>query len=454
MDLAGKRVLVVGAGVSGQAVCEFLQAKQARVTLTDSRTREQIGQAADLLVRMGIHLVLGDYPPVSQETFDLLVVSPGVPLTVPPVAQAAVSGVPLLGELELACHFARAPIVAITGTNGKTTTTSLTGQMFRDAGYKTLVAGNIGLPLVSEIENYTAGDRVVAEVSSFQLETTRHFSPRVAVILNITPDHLDRHGSMEEYIRAKAQIFAHQKPTDWCVLNYDDPVTRELARDCPSQVIFFSRRHILEKGSFIQNGKIVIVDEAGLREITGVASLRIPGSHNLENAIAAAAAGHAMGLAPGDIARTLESFSGVAHRLEYVATLNGVDYINDSKGTNPDAAIKALEAYDVPIVLIAGGKNKGVSFTEFAEKIKEKVRVLITVGIHGYQIEEAAREQGFTNIFLARDYPHAVQLAYEHAHPGEVVLLSPACTSWDMFKNFEERGELFKKLVLELKDDA
>lgn len=454
MDLAGKRVLVVGAGVSGQAVCEFLQAKQARVTLTDSRTREQIGQAADLLVRMGIHLVLGDYPPVSQETFDLLVVSPGVPLTVPPVAQAAVSGVPLLGELELACHFARAPIVAITGTNGKTTTTSLTGQMFRDAGYKTLVAGNIGLPLVSEIENYTAGDRVVAEVSSFQLETTRHFSPRVAVILNITPDHLDRHGSMEEYIRAKAQIFARQKPTDWCVLNYDDPVTRELARDCPSQVIFFSRRHILEKGSFIQNGKIVIVDEAGLREITGVASLRIPGSHNLENAMAAAAAGHAMGLAPGDIARTLESFSGVAHRLEYVATLNGVDYINDSKGTNPDAAIKALEAYDVPIVLIAGGKNKGVSFTEFAEKIKEKVRVLITVGIHGYQIEEAAREQGFTNIFLARDYPHAVQLAYEHAHPGEVVLLSPACTSWDMFKNFEERGELFKKLVLELKDDA
>jgi len=454
VDLAGKRVLVVGAGVSGQAVCEFLQAKQARVTLTDARTREQMGQVADQLSRRGINLILGAYPTVSQESYDLLVVSPGVPLTVAPVAQAAASGVPVLGELELAYHFARAPIVAITGTNGKTTTTSLIGQMFREAGYKTLVAGNIGLPLVSEIENYTADDIVVAEVSSFQLETTRHFSPKVAVILNITPDHLDRHGSMEEYIRAKAQIFARQKPTDWVVLNYDDPNTRELAGDCPSRVIFFSRRHILERGSFVQDGKIMVADQSGPREITGVDSLRIPGSHNLENALAAVAAGHVMGLAPADIARTLGRFTGVAHRLEYVATLNGVDYVNDSKGTNPDAAIKALDAYDVPIVLIAGGKNKGVSFQEFAEKIKEKVRVLITVGIHGYQIEEAAREQGFTNIFPARDYPHAVQLAYEQARPGEVVLLSPACTSWDMFKNFEERGELFKKLVLELKDKA
>ncbi|MCL5289578.1 MAG: UDP-N-acetylmuramoyl-L-alanine--D-glutamate ligase [Bacillota bacterium] len=453
MDLAGKRVLVVGAGVSGQAVCEFLLKKGAKATLTDSRTREQIGPAADQLTQSGVGLVLGDYPQVNQASYDLLVVSPGVPLTVPPVVQAAAAGIPILGELELAYRFAKAPIVAITGTNGKTTTTSLIGQLFREAGYKTLVAGNIGLPLVSEIENYNAGDVVVAEVSSFQLETTHRFSPKVAVILNITPDHLDRHGSMEEYIRAKALIFAHQKPTDWAVLNYDDPVTRELAKDCPFNVIFFSRRHILEKGIFIRNDKIVIADETGLREVTGVDSLRIPGGHNLENALAAAAAGHAMGLAPADIAHTLGNFTGVAHRLEYVATLKGVDYVNDSKGTNPDAAIKALEAYDVPIVLIAGGKNKGVSFQEFAKKIKEKVRVLITVGVHGYQIEDAAREQGFANIFPAQDYPQAVKLAYQQAQPGEVVLLSPACTSWDMFKNFEERGELFKKLVLELEDN-
>nr|WP_143147751.1 UDP-N-acetylmuramoyl-L-alanine--D-glutamate ligase [Desulforamulus hydrothermalis] len=450
MDLAGKNVLVVGAGVSGRAVCEFLHNKGARVTLTDAKPREQMAEMADQLSRQGIKPVFGEYPPVSRQDYDLLVVSPGVPLTVDPVVQAGAAGVPVLGELELAYRFARAPVIAITGTNGKTTTTSLIGQMFKDAGYKTLVAGNIGLPLISEIEHYTADDIVVAEVSSFQLETACLFSPKVAVILNITPDHLDRHGSMEAYIKAKANIFTRQQPSDWTVLNYDDPVTRQLAEDCPAQVIFFSRRHILEKGSFVQDNKIVFADRSGLREIAPVDSLRIPGSHNLENALAAVAACCAMGLSPAELAYTLGHFTGVAHRLEYVTTINGVAYINDSKGTNPDAAIKALDAYHVPIVLIAGGKNKGVSFEQFARKIKEKVRVLITVGMHGYQIAEAARAQGFNNILPARDYPHAVQLAYRQARPGEVVLLSPACTSWDMFKNFEERGQLFKKLVLEL----
>ena len=450
MNLENKRVLVVGAGLSGQAVSKFLLDKKAKVSLTDSQSPEQMGALADKLAAQGVTLYLGENPVVNQENYDLLVVSPGVPLTVPAVAQARRSSVPVIGELELSYHYTSSPIVAITGTNGKTTTTSLIGQMFRDAGYHTLVAGNIGLPLISEVEKYTEKDVVVAEVSSFQLETTEQFRPRVAVILNITPDHLDRHGTMEEYIGAKARIFAQQREGDSVVLNYDDPITRDLAGEVQDRVIFFSRQHILDKGSFIQGNKIMVNGVRGNFEIADIASLKIPGAHNLENALAAVAVGYAMGLAPTDIARTLASFMGVAHRLEYVTTLNGVTYINDSKGTNPDAAIKALEAYDVPIVLIAGGKNKGVSFKDFAKIIKEKVRVLITVGIHGYQIEEAAREQGFTNIFPAQDYNQAVKLAHEQAKLGEVVLLSPACTSWDMFKNFEERGEMFKQLVREL----
>lgn len=450
VKLKGKRILVVGAGKSGQAVCEFLVNRQALVSLTDSRRREEMPELAEQLAAMGIKLFLGDYAQVNQGDYDLLVTSPGVPLAVPPVVQARNVNIPVIGELELAYQFARSPVVAITGTNGKTTTTSLIGQMFQEAGCRTLVAGNIGLPLISEVENYSAQDVIVAEVSSFQLETTQTFSPRVAVMLNITPDHLDRHGSMDEYIKAKAQIFAHQTQEDWVILNYDDPVTRKMARDCPSRVLFFSTGHILESGIFIQDGKI-FVNQGHLIEIAEVKTLRIPGAHNLQNALAAVGTGYAMGLCPADIARTLGNFTGVAHRLEYVATINGVEYVNDSKGTNPDAAIKALEAYQVPVVLIAGGKNKGVSFTDFAKKIKERVRVLIVVGIHGYQIEEAARAQGFEDIFLAQDYARAVELAHHHALPGEVVLLSPACTSWDMFKDFEERGEVFKKLVLELK---
>ncbi|GAB6181887.1 UDP-N-acetylmuramoyl-L-alanine--D-glutamate ligase [Desulfotomaculum defluvii] len=452
MDLTDKRILVVGAGVSGQAVCKFLITKQAKVTLTDTRSREQIGQVTEELSKLGVTLILEKYPQVQKDQFDLLVMSPGVPLTVLPVVQAKEAGITIIGELELAYRFAKAPIVAITGTNGKTTTTSLIGQLFRDANFKTLVAGNIGLPLISEIENYTAEDIVVAEVSSFQLETTKKFAPRVAVILNVTPDHLDRHGSMEEYIKAKSMIYMHQSTSDYLVLNYDDPTLRELAKDCPSQVIFFSRRHILDKGCFVQDNQIVVNGDGGFEKVTEINSLRIPGAHNLENALAATAAAYAMGVSATNIANTLRDFTGVAHRLELVTTINGVDYVNDSKGTNPDAAIKALESYDVPIILIAGGKNKGVSFTDFAKKIKERVRVLITLGVHGYQIEEAAREQGFSQIYAVENYTQAVKLARQHAKPGEVVLLSPACTSWDMFRNFEERGDLFKKLVLGMQE--
>lgn len=432
------------------AVSSFLTGKGALVTLTDAKDAGSFLPGVDTLVPSGVELVLGHYPPVEPASYDLVVVSPGVPLSVPPVARARALNIPVIGELELAYSFATAPLVAITGTNGKTTTTSLVGQIFRDAGIRTLVAGNIGQPLITEVENYCLDDVIIAEVSSFQLETVINFRPHVAAILNITPDHLDRHGSMEGYIRAKARIFANQKENDYTILNFDDPLTRDLAAHCPGKVIFFSRRHNLESGVFIHDGQIIVKDQQMTYPILPAKEVGIPGGHNLENALAAVACAWIMGVKEHQLAYTLRNFPGVPHRLEFVAEINGVRYINDSKGTNPDASIKALEAYEQPIVLLAGGKNKGNDFTAFARRVKEKVRVLVVLGQCAEEIESAARAAGVEHILRAEGFPEAVLMAHRMARPGDVVLLSPACASWDMFKSYEERGELFKKIVREL----
>lgn len=450
MDLSGKKVLVVGAGKSGLAVARFVLGKGARVVLTDSRNPGIEGDLGELAAG-GIEFSLGKYPEVRPESFDLVVVSPGVPLTVDPVREAYGSGVPVLGELELAWRFTAAPVVAITGTNGKTTTTTLVGEILRDAGHKTLVAGNIGLPLVTEVEKYGRDDYIVAEVSSFQLETTHLFRPKIGVVLNITPDHLDRHGMMENYIEAKARIFNNQGPEDFAVLNGDDDVTCRLAGGARSRVLFFSRRRELDAGAYVREDKIVYNVGQGPFTVCHVAELGIPGAHNLENALAATAVAATLGVKAEVMARTLTRFKGVAHRLEFVEEINGVRYINDSKGTNPDASIKALDAFNAPIVLIAGGMNKGSDFGEFAARVKEKVRVMVVLGQSAGAIAEAAREKGFKRILPADNFGEAVLIAHYAAYPGEIVLLSPACASWDMFKNFEERGDLFKKIVRELK---
>ena len=450
MHLNDKKVLVVGAARSGIAAAEFLKKKGAAVTLTDAKSKAQLSEAAGKLAAQGIELALeGQYPEPMRYHF--LVVSPGVPLTVSVVQKAYQANVPVIGELELAFRFAEAPIVAITGTNGKTTTTSLVGQIFRDAGVNTLVAGNIGLPLISAVEEYSEDDIIAAEVSSFQLETTQTFRPKVAAVLNVTPDHLDRHGSMDNYIQAKSMIFANQMPFDYTVLNYDDPQTALLSKQTMGQVIFFSRKHILDQGVFIQNGEIVVKLDGVTTKILPVEKLNIPGGHNLENALAAVACTFPLGVSAESLADTLSAFQGVRHRLETVAVINGVRYVNDSKGTNPDASIKALEAFEQPIILIAGGLNKGSDFHEFAKVIKEKVRVLILLGKHRHEIREAAEAVGYQNIFDVKDYHEAVELASQMAKPNEVVLLSPACASWDMFKSYEERGDLFRELVLNLR---
>lgn len=451
MELKGKKVLVVGAGKSGLAVSRFLAGKGAATVLTDANYPTYPGGELEQLAAEGVELFLGGYPMVIPEGFELVVMSPGVPLTVEPALAALESGVPVTGELELAYHFTRGPIVAITGTNGKTTTTTLIGEIFKDSGRKTLVGGNIGLPLVTEVERYGPEDVIVAEVSSFQLETAREFRPKVGVILNITPDHLDRHATMENYVETKARIFANQGQGGFAVLNYDDPLTLALAGKSRGRTIFFSRRVELQSGVYVREGKIVSKLDGVGEVVCGVDELGIPGAHNLENALAAVAAAKAMGVGTPSLADTLKRFKGVSHRLEFVAEINGIRYVNDSKGTNPDASIKALEAYGEPIVLIAGGKNKGSDFGEFAQKVKERARVLVVLGQSARLIAEAARARGFENIQYADDFKEAVLLAQKAARPGEIVLLSPACASWDMFKSYEERGDLFKEIVLNFK---
>lgn len=450
MQLQNRQVLVIGAGKSGLAAADFLAHKGARVTLCDAKGEAELG---DKLVGLesAIAFSLGVYPQVTRDDWDLVVVSPGVPESIPPLVQARMAGIEIIGELELASRFARAPMVAITGTNGKTTTTALTGAIFRAADRRTLVAGNIGTPLSAAVDGYGADDVIVIEASSFQLAAATTFKPRVAVVLNITPDHLDRHGSLAAYTAAKARIFANQTAEDWTILNADDPATAALADLSPGRVIFFSRGHTLERGIFVHHDQIVVNPGNGeLQEICPLQNLQLPGGHNLENALAAVGAGWTMGVPAATIARAVASFPGVPHRLEPVGEINGVRYVNDSKGTNPDAAIKALEAFDDPIVLIAGGRNKGNEFGGFAAHFRDKVRALVVVGEAAGDIATAAAAVGQREIWFASNFPAAVREAARLARPGDVVLLSPACASWDMFKSYEERGDLFRRIVAEM----
>ncbi|NLC76895.1 MAG: UDP-N-acetylmuramoyl-L-alanine--D-glutamate ligase [Clostridia bacterium] len=448
MTVRDRKVLVIGMGKSGLAAAKVLAAAGAEVVVSDAKVKEELTAALQELKDWPVETVTGGYPEIKPGRFDLLVTSPGVPVWAPPLVQASTHGIPIWSEIELAYRFARGPMVAVTGTNGKTTTTALIGQMFRDAGYAASVAGNIGTPLIQEVAQQAGEHLFVVEVSSFQLEWVDRFHPRVAVLTNLTPDHLERHGTMENYLATKARIFRRQNREDYTVLNYDDPEIRELARQTQGQVIFFSSSHTLEKGVFANKGNICIGQEGNLIPVCAAQELTMPGRHNLENAMAAVAVGWAMGLTAAQMADTLRSFPGVPHRLERVAFIKGVEYINDSKGTNPESAIKALDAFQKPIILIAGGSRKGdVDFGAFAEKIQEKVRELILVGHTAPEIKETVLKTGFCRVRVVHNLEEAVKTAAGLAKPGEIVLLSPACASFDFFRNFEHRGEVFKKLV-------
>lgn len=452
MKVADKKVLVIGAAKSGIAASKFLASQGAQVIINDIKSNlELIEVEKELESFKNIETLWGRQPEITSIKPDFIVVSPGISLDIPPLKEASLRGIPIIGELELAFCFSHSPFVAITGTNGKTTTTTLIGQLFQDAGRNVLVGGNIGLPLISQVDRFDQKDIIVAEASSFQLETINLFKPKVAAILNITPDHLDRHKTLDEYIRCKGQIFKNQVAEDYLILNYDDKIVRKLAPQVESKVIYFSRKNKLETGVYLKEDEIYISIDNFIEKVCNKGDIYIKGNHNLENAMAAIAVGFIMGLDRKQIKSTLEIFPGVSHRLEYVTEINNVKYINDSKGTNPDASIKALESFQQPIVLIAGGKNKGSNFGEIAKIIKEKVKELVLVGEAAPEIREAMEEQNFTNYYLTSSFEEAVYKAHNLAIPGDIVLLSPACASWDMFNSYEERGDYFKELVFKLR---
>ncbi len=451
MELKGKNVLILGLARSGVAAAVELANLGAKVTASDLKTRDNL-KDADRLELMGVKLVLGEHPHTLLNECDLIVLSPGVPSDLELLYEARKRDIPIISELELGFWFAKAPIIAVTGTNGKTTTTTLIGEILKNNGNNITLAGNIGIPLIKEVEKADSKDYLVVEVSSFQLENIMHFRPKISVILNITEDHLNRHKTFENYIEAKARIFENQTEEDYTVLNYDDPIVKSFVNRIKSKIFFFSQKEELPRGIYVKNGVIVIRENGKIYPLLKAEELGIKGSHNLENALAAACVGWICKVNLNNMAETLKDFHGVEHRLEFVTEINNVKFFNDSKATNPYAAQKSIEALKEPIVLIAGGYDKNSDYTNFVKTFNGKVKKLILIGDTAPIIEETAKENGFLDIQKATSLQQAVKLAYDAAKPGDAVLLSPACASWDMFESFEERGRLFKEMVYSLKD--
>ncbi|MDO4732360.1 MAG: UDP-N-acetylmuramoyl-L-alanine--D-glutamate ligase [Bacillota bacterium] len=447
MDYQGKRVLVVGAGISGIDACHFLLKQGASVILMDSKSRENLNQDVLDLEKKGVELRLGNLLP-QQVDWELVVSSPGVPLGLPVFSLSREAGVEVIGEIELAWRNASRPFIGITGTNGKTTTTALTAYLLEQQPYEILLGGNIGQPLVSSIGSF-AGDYIVAELSSFQLESCRDFHPHIAAFLNLSPDHLDRHGSLENYGAAKARIFARQEKDDFAILNWDDPYLRQLSASLNGQLRFFSLQQPVEDGMFFQDGRVFFVRSGRKVYDFPAADIYIKGRHNIANAMAGSIAACEAGMPPERIHEGLQSFPGVPHRLEFVCERDGVCYVNDSKGTNPDSTTQALLAYEQPMIVLLGGRNKGCDMRPLLQLVKERARSAVLFGEATAELKRAADAVGFKSYQIADDFTHAVFLARSAALPGDVVLLSPACTSWDAFPNFEVRGDLFKKLVRE-----
>lgn len=450
-----EKILVIGAARSGVAVSKLLMDCGKAVILTDNRPEDvvlaEFPQVRETLAELevkGIETVFGrqiDTKVINE--IDRVVTSPGVPLTIPIIAEAYRCGVPVIGEAELAYCMTKAPFVAITGTNGKTTTTTLTGEIFKNSGRKTYTVGNIGDPISNYVMEAAPEDVFVTEISAFQLETINKFRPVASAILNLSPDHMDRYVTMENYIAAKARIFENQRGEDFLVLNADDEQVCELGRQAQCRKYYFSLDKKVAQGAYAMDGGIFINDNESVIPICRIEEMGIKGPHNVQNALAATVLAYFMGVDVVSIAETLKSFGGVEHRQEFVATIDGVDYINDSKGTNTNAAIVALNAMTKPVILIAGGYDKKEDYSEFIEVVRKKVKRMVLVGATASQIEETAESQGYYSTVHVGDYDEAVKVASECAAPGDVVLLSPACASWDMFDNFEIRGQVFKDLV-------
>lgn len=447
-DISGKSVLVVGLGKSGVASALFLKEKGARVSVSDSKTEAELHEHIPILLDHGIAVETGGHGDRTFQKQDLIVISPGVPVNAAALEPARKQGIPIIGEVELAARFLKGKLVAITGSNGKTTTTALAGEVVRAGGAKTLVGGNIGTPAISLVPESSEQSWTVLEISSFQLETIEQFHPNVAVVLNVTPDHLDRHGTFEVYWEAKRRIFENQAATDFAVLNADDPEAAKMAAGLKSQLRWFSRKKPVEAGAFVKGDRIFYVDGGGEREIMSLADMQLKGAHNVENVLAAVAIGVIVGVPAQNIREAVKNFKAVEHRLEYVATINGVEFYNDSKATNVDATIKALESFPRNIHIILGGKDKGSDYTVLKPLLKERVKRVYTIGAAAGKIE--SHIGGSTVITRAGTLDAAVRKAMDAAISGDVVVLAPACASFDQFNSYEHRGRVFKELVQQM----
>jgi UDP-N-acetylmuramoylalanine--D-glutamate ligase len=451
MDLQGKRVLIVGLGRSGVAAARFLQERGAQVTVSDAKPESQLSKEIPELLDRGIAVETGGHGERTFRGQDVIVVSPGVPYDVAPLVQARNQGIPVIGEVELAARFLKGQVIAITGSNGKTTTTALTGEILEHAGLDVQVGGNIGTPVISMVAESSPQIYNVLEVSSFQLETIETFHAQVAVVLNITPDHLDRHRTLEGYTAAKARIFENQTEKDFAVLNADDAICRSLAAETRAHVVWFSRKPEanIENGAFVRGGKILWrppkSEDTREQEIMPVSEVPLKGNHNLENVLAAVTAAVLAGCSPAKIREAVTQFKAVEHRLEFVATIDGVEYFNDSKATNVDATIKALESFPANIHIILGGKDKGSDYTVLKDLLRERAKRIYTIGAAAEKIE--SQIAGAAPLERTGTLEAALHRAAELAEPGDVVVLAPACASFDQFENYEHRGRVFKQTV-------
>lgn len=450
MELKDKNILVIGAGISGFAAAKVAKNFGATVTLSDAKTEDKIEDDLTPLKDAGVNLVFGEQTEELLKNVDMVILSPAVPVKIPLVQAAYKQNIPVISEIELAYGFAKSPIAAVTGTNGKTTTTTLLGELLRARYDKVGVGGNIGVALVDEVLRIGENGAIAAEISSYQMEATNNFHPKVTAILNVTPDHLKRHGTMEVYQAMKEKLFAEETAEDFVVLNYDDERVRSMATRTKAKVYYFGRNESFNNGAFLAGDLLTISDGGELHPLVTVNELGIKGGHNVENALAAAMSAYLMGVPAEKMIPVLKSFKGVEHRIEFVREYNGVPYYNDSKATNTDSAIKALETFDSHIILIAGGDDKGTDLTEFMNLVKERCDALILIGDAAERFKVAAIGVGFDekNIRLVGyDMEKALAAAKEIAKKPQIVLLSPACASFDMYRNFEERGKDFKRIV-------
>jgi UDP-N-acetylmuramoylalanine--D-glutamate ligase len=446
-DLEGKQVLVVGLARTGVATALFCAGYGAIVAATDLKPEDELREVAAKLRAAGVKLALGSDAPVALAGLDLIVVSPGVPAKIPLLETARSQGIAVWSEIELAWRFLRGRVICITGSNGKTTTTSLVGHILETAGLPVQIAGNIGTPLISRVDISSDTSFTVVEASSFQLELISAFRPDIGVLLNITPDHLDRHGSIEAYGAAKARLFENQAENDAAVINADDAIAAQYAPTVP-RVFWFSRTKRVASGCYLRGEEIVFRCEGAESVLLDRKLIGLRGSHNIENVLAAAAAARLAGVEPAAIAEGVRTFAGVEHRIEYVATISGVEYFNDSKATNVDATLKALDAFPGNVLVILGGKDKGSDFRILRQSLRSQARMALLIGSAAEKIE--ADLAGAIPVERAESMERAVEIAARRAQPGDTVLLAPACASFDQFDNYEHRGRVFKQLVREL----